>query len=346
VPGLRAAILGCGPRAHAHAEAYAAGVAAGAPIACCDLDRARCDAFAARHGLAQRFADPGEMIRACRPDLLHVVTSPGFRPGVLQVVLRERPRAVLVEKPLAQRPEEAAAWIDGCAAAGVALFVNHQLRYHRPFQRVREVVRSGALGRLEFGRGSCRGNLLEQGTHLFDMLSFVLGDPRAEWVFAQAEGAEGYACGHSAPAYCAGVVCFPGDLHVAFECGAPAGTWRREPNYWWNKGLEFAGERGRAGASTNHGWWVDTAEGASAQSVGYDAEDLRAQAALTESILRALDRPEAHQAFASTARLSFDLVVAAQRSALLRRRVSPHDPGRDAEIDGLRAALAGPAGTP
>lgn len=337
----RTAILGCGPRAAEHAAAYRAGVSGGRLVACCDLDAQRLEAFAGRFGIAGRFGDLPEMLRAVRPDLLHVVAAPRFRPALLEVILRERPRAVLVEKPLARRPEEGAAWIDGCRSAGIALFVNHQLRYHRPFERIRQVVESGALGRLEFGRGSCRGNLLEQGTHLFDMLSYLLGDAPVEWIFAQAEGAEGYASDHSAPTYAAGTAVFPNGVHVGFECGSPAGTWREEPVYWWNKGMELVGTRGRAGGSIHHGWWAQTeAGGLEGESVPYPEEDLRAQARLIETILAALDDPERHQAHARTARLSFDLAMAAQRSALLRRRVDPREPVADREIEGLRAALS------
>jgi predicted dehydrogenase len=345
VAELRAAIVGCGPRAEAHAEAYAAGVRSGRLVACCDVDAARRERFAARFGIREAFADLSAMLEQVRPDLLHVVTSPRFRPAVLEAVRRGRPRAVLVEKPLARTPGEAREWVEGLAALGIPLFVNHQLRFHGPFARVRALLQEGAIGELAFGRASCRGNLLEQGTHLFDLLSFCFDDVPAAWVFAQAEGAEGFAGDHPAPAYAAGVVVFPGDVHVAFECGAPAGTWRREPNYWLNKGLEFVGTRGRVGASTNHGWWLETWDGRrEGEEVPYGEEDLRAEARLIESVLTSLDRPEAHPSRAEIACRSFDLVMAVQRSALHRRRVDPRQATQDAELAALREALAGEEG--
>lgn len=341
---MHAAILGCGPRAVEHAEAYRRGVRAGVLRACCDVDVTRLETFAQRFAIPEKYTNLTEMLARVQPDLVHVVTSPPFRPAVLETLLAARPRAVLVEKPLARRPQECDAWVDGCRSAGIALFVNHQLRYHSPFIRVRELLMGGALGRLEFGRGSCRGNLLEQGTHLFDILDFVLQGRPAEWVLAQVEGGAGYGQPHSAPDYCAGAVCYADGLHVGFECGAAAGTWRQEPVYWFNKGFEFVGERGRAGASTNHGWWAQTESGGlQGEVVPYPAEDLRAQAALTESILEAIGDPEGHPAYATTARVSIDLVMAAQRSAALRRRVDPHERATDAEITSLRAELEGSA---
>jgi hypothetical protein len=96
----------------------------------------------------------------------------------------------------------------------------------------------------------------------------------------------------------------------------------------------------RGQLSTNHGWWVQTeAEGLQGESVPYPAEDRRAQAELTDSVLASLGDPERHPAHAATARVSTDLVLAAQRSALLRRRINPAEPVVDEDISGLQAAL-------
>ena len=345
---LRCALLGCGGRAVGHAEAYAAGVASGALVACCDMDEARLAPFAARFDIPGRFTDLSRMLREVQPDLLHVVTRPAFRPAVLETILRERPRAVLVEKPVGHRPSEGWAWLDGCRDAGIPLFVNHQLRFHRPFERLREIVGSGALGRLEFGRVSSRSDVLDQGTDVFDMVHFVLQGAPAVWVLAQAEGAEGYAKGRDCPDFMAGAICYGPDLHFGFECGAPAGRWRQERQHFWNKGLEIVGERGRAGASSNHGWWAQTADlGLQGEDVAYGPEDLHAQAALTESVLRALaDHPEAHRSHASSAQASFQLIVGAQRSALLRRRVDPAERFPDEVLAALRTELEAGAQRP
>lgn len=345
---LRTAILGCGGRAVGHVEAYAAGVGSGSLVACCDMDEKRLEAFSARFGIAGRYTDLSAMLRDVRPDLLHVVTRPSFRPAVLETILRERPRAVLVEKPVGHRPSEGWAWIDGCREAGIPLFVNHQLRFHRPFERLRDIVQSGALGRLEFGRVSSRSDVLDQGTHVFDMVGFVLDRMPATWIIAQADGAEGYPKGRDCPDYMAGAICYGDELHFGFECGAPAGRWRQEPQHFWNKGLEVVGERGRAGASSNHGWWAQTAEGGlQGEAIPYGPEDLHAQAALTESVLRSLsERPETHRSHAASAQASFELIVAAQRSALLRRRVDPRERFGDEVLEDLRLALQAAAPQP
>lgn len=343
IPQYRTAIVGCGPRAAAHAVAYR-DVTAGSLVACCDVNEERLRQFGDRFGIQQRFTDIGAMLRAVQPDLVDVVTAPTVRWPVIEAILPHRPRAILLEKPLASRPSEGYRILNECQRAGVALCLNHQLRHHAPFQRLRDAVQSGELGAIEWARASCRGNLLEQGTHLFDMVSFVFDDAPADWIFAQAEGVGGFGTAHSSPSYAAGVLCLASGTHVSFECGEPAPTWRSEPNYWLNKGIEVVGTKGRAGSSTNRGWWIHAAAGLQGESASYGEEDDRAQARLTQSLLEALDAPAKiaeHLNSPARSQISFDLVMAAERSALLRARVPvAGERVTDDEIEALRAALA------
>jgi predicted dehydrogenase len=352
----RTAIVGCGPRATTHAMAYEH-VRAGRLVACCDLDRQRLDAFGERFGIEDRFTDLASMLAAAQPDLLHIVTAPQARWSVVEVALHHALRGILVEKPLANRPSEGYCILDACAQAGVALFVNHQLRHHLTWRLVRALVQEGAVGPIQSVRASCRGNLLDQGTHLFDLVSFLLGEApgfepaagKAEtlalqamvrpWLVAQATGAQGYDASHSAPEYTAGVLALTPQGHVSFECGPDAPTWPGEENDWLQFGIEISGRDGRVGGSLNHGWWLQTLRRTEGDTVPYLPEDLHAEARLIESALQSLDDPSTHPNNAARSRVSFDLVMAAQRAALRRSRVVPGEPVKDDEIEALRAAL-------
>src|ERR671934_97541 len=98
----RAVILGCGPRAVGHAEAYAH-VSSGRLVAACDRDRSRLDRFCDRFQIEQRFSEIGPMLEAVEPDLLHIVTTPE-RAEIVAQAAQAPLRAILIEKPLACRP--------------------------------------------------------------------------------------------------------------------------------------------------------------------------------------------------------------------------------------------------
>jgi 1,5-anhydro-D-fructose reductase (1,5-anhydro-D-mannitol-forming) len=98
---------------------------------------------------------------------------------------------VLVEKPMALSVDDAAAMVRACAAARVKLYVGFHLRFHPAHQRVRALVRAGAIGdvvwagarwvsyrppdvgwRLDLRRAG--GTLLTaRGVHLLDLLRFT-----------------------------------------------------------------------------------------------------------------------------------------------------------------------------
>jgi phthalate 4,5-cis-dihydrodiol dehydrogenase len=101
---------------------------------------------------------------------------------------------VLVEKPMAITLDECRRMIDAAASAGVRLVVGHSHSFDRPIARAREIIASGAVGRvgmisaqyhtdflyrprqaeeLDVGRGG--GVLLNQGSHQVDIVRLLGG---------------------------------------------------------------------------------------------------------------------------------------------------------------------------
>ena len=112
---------------------------------------------------------------------------------------------VLVEKPMAVSVAEAEAMLDACRSAGVQLMVGHMVRLSPVVRRVRELVRSGELGRVTHARAEFvydarlshrewltdrrvagGGPLFDVGVHCLDTLRFVLSD-EVESIAAQFE---------------------------------------------------------------------------------------------------------------------------------------------------------------
>lgn len=339
----RAAILGCGPRAVDHAEAYAH-VSSGRLVAACDRDRRRLDDFCDRFEIEGRFTELRDMLEAVRPELLQIVTPPE-RAEVVAESVRVPPHAILIEKPLACRPAAGYAILDTCRRAGVPLYVNHQLRHHRPFQRVREAILGGEIGELVSLRGTSKGRLTEQGTHLLDLLSFLQDDVPARSLLAQAEGAAFYQHSHPAPENTLISLRWRDEVPVTLESGPASPTWRGETDFWLNKGVEAIGTRGFVASSTNHGWWMVNDRGSFGEEWTYRPEDRLAQAQLTEGIFRGFDDPAfRHPNHPAVSPIAFELMLAAMQSALERRRIAlPAAAVPDAVFDGLREALVAAA---
>lgn len=179
-------------------------------VAVADTDRNRLDATAARFGIARRhtepeavLADPAiEAVAICVPVAAH---------AELAVAALESGRHVLVEKPLAVSLAEAERMVAAAARSGRVAAVGFNFRCHRLVARARELVASGALGRIQqvittWGSGMQHepglpewrrrratggGALFEIGIHHLDACAFLLGEPIEDvQMLAQTRGCE------------------------------------------------------------------------------------------------------------------------------------------------------------
>jgi myo-inositol 2-dehydrogenase/D-chiro-inositol 1-dehydrogenase len=140
--------LGCGRATatlHLPALARLEGVEA---VAVADLDRARADEVARRHGIAGVHAGIEELVRDERVELVAVCTPPRHHAEAALAAL-EAGRHVLVEKPLCLDPDEADALV--LAAEGhpeQLCAVGFNLRRHRQVLAARQALAERRLGRL------------------------------------------------------------------------------------------------------------------------------------------------------------------------------------------------------
>ena len=141
---VRVAVVGCGPWGRNHVRNYAE---LGALEALADLDPQAARELSDKHGaraltLDQVLADKAiEAVVFATPAALH------YEHGRRAL---EAGKHVLIEKPLAARVEEA---VELCALAerlDRRLMVGHILQYHPAFLKLREIVREGRLGRLQY----------------------------------------------------------------------------------------------------------------------------------------------------------------------------------------------------
>jgi predicted dehydrogenase len=249
----RSAILGCGPRAGNHAEVYP-DIDNMNLVACCDLDAGRLDDFAERYSISGRYADFEAMIAAEKPDVLHVVTQPNVRLEVIQGAAEAGVPAIIVEKPLSLWPMETAEIRDLAERTGCKIAVNTQRRYFPQYHALRQLLKSGELGEVEFVRASTWGGPLAMGPHMMDLALMVLDDPAPESVWATAEGLEGYEWSHAAPSHLMATYWLPHNARLFYECSPRGLGNRRETRYWMHLDLDICCSNGMAWAQQCGTW--------------------------------------------------------------------------------------------
>ena len=197
-------LLGTGYIAEWHAKALAA-VEGVRLSAVCDVAKSRADDFAAAWGVPRSFGSLNDMLAAGALDAIHVLTPPDRHIDAALAIVGAGV-AVLVEKPMGASAAECSTLVEAAAARNVVAGVSHNFLFSDPYDRLRNDVRSGMLGKVDrveidwskelpqLTYGPFEGwmlrrpenLLLEIGAHSFGQLLDLLGRPGDDAVRALA----------------------------------------------------------------------------------------------------------------------------------------------------------------
>jgi predicted dehydrogenase len=161
----------------------------------CDTDEGRRVLFAKRWKCDRVFGNLEEMLREVPTDILHVATPPATHRGIVERALPFGVKVIVCEKPLAETKADAERIARSHREGTIRILTNHERRYSLDYVNARRHVARGTYGRLlsVSGRlfmgqgGDVFATLLEDGTHLVDIVQFLAGG-RLETASAKLEG--------------------------------------------------------------------------------------------------------------------------------------------------------------
>src|SRR5437870_10755907 len=137
------------------------------------------------------YADYRQMLQKERPQIVSVATRFLDEHRDMVVACAEAGASIFLEKPMCRTLAEADEMVAACERHHVKLAIAHQTRYSPRLTRVRELVGSGLIGDVLELRGRGKEDaraggqdLMVLGTHIFDLMRFLVGDAR--WCLARA----------------------------------------------------------------------------------------------------------------------------------------------------------------
>lgn len=144
---LKVGILGAGNIASTHARGYLKAEDLAKVTAIADPNRKAAETLSAQLGGVSIYDSWEELLDQSDVDAVDLCL-PHYLHCEVAVAAAQSGRHVLVEKPIARTLEEADAMIDAADKAGVKLMVSHDRRYHPMFVKIKELLESGAIGRV------------------------------------------------------------------------------------------------------------------------------------------------------------------------------------------------------
>lgn len=196
---LNGLLIGCGFFARNHLHAWA-DVEGARITALCDRIPERARAHSETFAIPDWSTDPG-ILGSGRFDFVDIVTTMDTHEELVALAVRHRV-PVIVQKPFAADIDTARRITAHAAAAGVPVVVHENFRFQKLFRRLREILDSGEIGPLTFGRLSWRNAIdvysnqpylltterfmiMDVGIHMLDLARFLFGNAHAVSCFTQ-----------------------------------------------------------------------------------------------------------------------------------------------------------------
>jgi predicted dehydrogenase len=191
---IRWGILGCGDVTEVKSGPALQKAQGSALVAVMRRDAAKAADYAKRHGVPRSYSDADALIDDKEVDAVYIATPPGSHAEYALRVAEAR-KPCYVEKPMARNHAECVAMVEAFRAKELPLFVAYYRRALPRFLKAKERIDAGALGRvtavtyrhtrhfLPEGLYQWRldpvhsggGLLLDLGSHLLDMVDYLLG---------------------------------------------------------------------------------------------------------------------------------------------------------------------------
>ena len=182
----RAGIIGCGGRGRAHAQGYQLSPDVEI-VACSDPVGDSRSSFVKQFGIDRSYDDYQKMLDEEDLDFVSVCTWIRLHKDMIVNAANSGIKAIHAEKPIAPTWGEARELYQACLDNDVLITFCHQRRFGAPFVKAKQLAHDGTIGELVRVEGNCP-NMLDWGTHWFDMFFFYNNDQPAEWVIGQVDG--------------------------------------------------------------------------------------------------------------------------------------------------------------
>jgi myo-inositol 2-dehydrogenase / D-chiro-inositol 1-dehydrogenase len=194
------AILGAGFISEIHLESYHRFIPEAEVVAVYARNPQKAKEFAAKHEIAKSYADVDTLIKESDCEIVDICL-PNFLHADACIRAAKAGKHIIIEKPLAVTLEEADAMIDACRKANVKLMYAEELCFAPKYERVRHLVKEGAVGDVYMLKQSEKhsgphtdwfydvdlaggGVLMDMGCHAMEWFRWMLGNAKAKSVYA------------------------------------------------------------------------------------------------------------------------------------------------------------------
>ena len=160
--------------------------------ACSDLRTEVMEKFGKQYDVPKerQYTDYREMIDKEQLDIVSIATQPEHRAEIAIYAAEHGVKAIYAEKAMAASMDDADAIVEAVERNSVFFNLGTNRRWHTGFDKMKEIIDSGELGRLRTLITYSNGTLFNTASHNFDLMLRLNSDHKASWVSAHLPNAD------------------------------------------------------------------------------------------------------------------------------------------------------------
>lgn len=144
--------------------------------ACIEPDEARRIEFMKEWNIQLGFSSIDEMLNLdCQFDVISICSPTTYHSHDIEVALQLNPKLIFCEKPITTSLLDTERLVQACKTANVMMAVNHTRRWDPSVSHLQADILSGRRGELRSIIGIYNKGILNNGSHMLDLLHFLVG---------------------------------------------------------------------------------------------------------------------------------------------------------------------------
>ncbi|MDD2709356.1 MAG: Gfo/Idh/MocA family oxidoreductase [Verrucomicrobiae bacterium] len=248
--------IGCGGRGRIHLDGWIKNSDRCELVAICDLEQTRMEeALKGQKAAPSRYTDADKMLKEMHPDILCFSTPPKIRMELVKLAVKHKVKGLVFEKPMALSLNAASKMTRMCNDNHIKAAVSFQHKYLTSFQKLKEILDKGEIGKVLRIEASCQAGLSLLGSHYIDYALWANGNSKAQWVVGHVHGRELLKDQqHPSPNYVMGRIGFENGVFAIIECGQLSAMYMGKRGLCIDNRLTVYGALGYAWCDTDGGW--------------------------------------------------------------------------------------------
>ncbi|MDX2478483.1 MAG: Gfo/Idh/MocA family oxidoreductase [Gammaproteobacteria bacterium] len=144
--------------------------------ACVEPDDKRRDEFMAAWSVPIGFRSVNELLDVVEQfDVISICSPTTCHASDLDVVLHLKPKLIFCEKPVTPSFAETERLVEECSKANILLAVNYTRRWDPDIVKLQTEMNAGQWGQLRSVNGAYNKGILNNGSHMVDLLNLLVG---------------------------------------------------------------------------------------------------------------------------------------------------------------------------